>query len=191
MIFAVVDEGNRLLCHVLLFWAHLKYEERVEGSATCLQTLINQPRSPVYAVKCGYAAIMRGECSRIVLVWRFRGCVSFNQWFEEYPEDVDLLFLGAAANCGQLEERVCSVLEEIEIFGIGDPEFDDAHALSVATLFASRTQEEVGTGIAGRYWCKMWKQAREDNPYDEDIPFHMIWKIGWTKLSVFLQFCCW
>ena len=71
--FQVVDESHRYLTQEHLHYAYreMTYEQ---GKPSPLQIMANDRRSPIYFALVNLSALLGGVSSRLVLIWRFRGC---------------------------------------------------------------------------------------------------------------------
>jgi hypothetical protein len=83
------------------------------------------------------------------MLWRYRGCESHEEWFNNYPSDAWQLFRGASSQSGSIQRRQRSTNEGV--FGIGDPGMGDAQRHAVVHEFVHARPSELGDGLAGKY----------------------------------------
>ena len=85
---------------------------------------------------------------RLVLVWKFRKCRSFESWYAEYPQDLDLLRRGAYALIAAVERRQKQPLSaQFGVLQIADARVSEASKLSLGIKFVSRSRCCVPHGI--------------------------------------------
>ena len=82
-ILALVIEPLRYL-HIY-FLRHSKTLLRYVG-APALCDLMQPARSIVYQTLQYFSTLLRGTCSRLILVWRIAGCTSLQEWVDRFPE---------------------------------------------------------------------------------------------------------
>jgi hypothetical protein len=157
-VFMICDEASRFLAHRHLHYAFAPYEYTA-SKPTPLQVYANDRRSPIYSALVGLSALLFGIASRLILVWRYRGCATLREWFDSYPEDVMLLFRAATSHAASIHRRQREQMRRFRIFTIGDHAMDDNERLQVTTEFTRMSRSQVGDGIPGDLWDSEWADA--------------------------------
>ena len=128
-IFIVSNESSRYVCHVQMFWSRMPHGMRKLGDPTALLTFVYDKRSPVVQGLCHLAAILLGLSTRPDIIWGVRGCSSFEDWCERYPDDLKMLYRACAQHNGQLQKRQRLKLKtKLGIFGLGDSGISEGEA---------------------------------------------------------------
>ena len=101
----------------------------------CLQywsTLLGDPRA----------------CPRLLLAMQQRGCASFTEWFNKFPEDITLLKKGCLALIAATERRQVQYLSKhFGVFSLCDGRLPEAERLRLARHLASRNPCCVPAGV--------------------------------------------
>ena len=162
MTYAVVSESSRYLTQQHLHFAYRDTDFN-RSRASPLQSMANDRRSAIYASLVNLSAILAGMSTRLVLIWRFRGCNSLREWYYAYPGDVRILRQSVASLAGAIHRRQRVPLREYLILTLSDPDMpeeDREHLLSwfVALIMSKR----CGTGFLGRLAEHFLKEIPEN-----------------------------
>ena len=122
-IFLIADEAFRYLTYTFRYLAANPGEYNPRHPSP-IQILASACRSPVYTCLCHLASLLSGTSSRLILVWRIRGVASFEEWFQQYPQDLDFLFQSVGNAICTIQRREWDELQrrQYQILCIGDPD---------------------------------------------------------------------
>ena len=167
IIFSVADEAHTYLTHIHLHYSYAK-PTYSDDEATTLDAMASDRRSPIYEALCYLSSLSMGESSRLILIWRFRGCDDAVTWFRQYPEDVRLLrqAVDQSATSIQRRQRENYATDSATLLTIGDPAYSDVVRRQRVTPIVQRgLAGRLGDTYAGRYFNSILSKS-----VDTDAP---------------------
>ena len=152
----VNDEGNRHMTHRHLHFAlaPLQYNKALP---TPMQIYTNEKRSHIYQALVGWVAIVRGTATRLIMIWRYRGCDSMLTWFRQYPAEALRVYRASSSQAAIVSTNQRAMLQVLEILSIGDPDMPCMEAVEIIRKFARTRRSELGDGVASYLWDEAWK----------------------------------
>ena len=118
-----------------------KERERSYEEASLFEVIANDKRSLITFALCNISAVLQGLSLRMVLIWRFRGCSSQQEWQEKYPSDAELLFRACVARAGAMERRLRAALYRFNIWAAGDIAVTAEERHARAATFVESTRD--------------------------------------------------
>ena len=115
-IFAVVFEPLRILCSYFLEISWHADRSRQPP----LINLLNPRLSKLIAVQQYFSTLLAGRSNRLILVWRFFGCNSLDEFLRTYPSQALMLRRSALLAAGGVYRRYQRYLARWSHFGVAD-----------------------------------------------------------------------
>jgi hypothetical protein len=155
VILLVVDEVYRYLTMVFMKF-NATMPERECGKPSPIQILASDVRSPIWTSRAHLSDLVAGTSPRVVLLWRYRGSRSFQDWIQEFPQDADFFQKSCQAASASLERRQRGLLSKVryQALAMGDPDMPEHISRGIACRIAQSEKWGLAGGFELRYWQK-------------------------------------
>jgi hypothetical protein len=151
VIMLVADEVFRFL--TLVFMSFSRLREYTPGKPSNIQVCASDSRSPLFGALSHLRQLMRGKTSRLVLIYRFRGCDSVAEWVRKFPGDAELLVQSISVASATIQRRARKFFQKKgwQLLCMGDPDMPSHLGDAISVNFAKSKEHELEGGLEMRF----------------------------------------